>query len=486
VSLVMTLAATWSLVERQRTQTAQGRRETRAYALALRLALEPAFRDPDRSRVQQIIDRISHEPKIYGVLVYDARGRPLFASAPVRLADSLPSARVRQVLASGRTAGVQRSIGEQEVYSVLEPVREDGARAAGVLEVVQPRSFLSRERARITLRFVTSTTLLLLAVTVLIHGLVRRLVARPLTRLVDGVRALGRGELSYRIREEFPGLELTELAQEFNRMAGHLAEAQQRLVAEAEERVELERKLRQTEKLAAVGHLAAGLAHEIGAPLHVIRGRAETLIRREAEPEVRRRHLGIIVEQIGRITLIVRNLLELSQRREPVAQETGLAALAERVLELLDAELARARIRVERDYAVPGTVMGDSQLLHQVVLNLLLNAIQALETVEGERWLAVRTEPAALPGAAPGETVEAVALVVEDSGPGIPEDLLPQIFDPFFTTKPPGEGSGLGLAVATGIAVEHGGRIEAANRRGAPGAVFRVVIPVRPENISHA
>jgi signal transduction histidine kinase len=490
VSVVMTLSAGWSLVERQRTLVAQGERETRAYAVALGLALEPAFRDPDRTDVQQIIDRISREAKIYGVLVYDAAGRPLFASAPVRLADSLPSARVRRVVADGREAAMQRTIGEQEVYALVQPVMDGGGRVVGAFEVAQPLSFLYRERLRVTVRYVASTLLLVAAVTVLIRWMVGRLIAEPVTRLVGGVRALGRGELTHRIAEDFSAAELTELAGEFNRMTVHLADARRKLLAEAEGRVELERRLRQTEKLAAVGRLAAGLAHEIGAPLHVIRGRAETMLRREQEPEVRRRNLGIIVEQIGRITLIVRNLLEFSRRREPQVQDVDLAAVAERVLELLEGEFARAAIRVVREGSGPALIRGDPHLLHQVVLNIVLNAVQALESVPGKRELAVRFDEGALDGVHPGEYVAAVALEVEDSGPGIPEDVLPQIFEPFFTTRTGGQGTGLGLAVAVGIVEEHGGRIEAANRRGpdgAPaGAVFRVLLPAAGEALAHA
>lgn len=490
VAAVMTLSAGWSLVERQRTLVAEGRRETRAFAVALGLALEPAFRNRDRTDVQQIIDQISREPKVYGVLVYDAAGHPLFASAPVRLADSLPSARVRAVVTSGSETAMQRRIGEQEVYALLRPVLDQRDRAVGAFEVAQPLSFIAREQARITLRFVASTLLLLGAVTFLLHWLVRRLIAEPLTRLVGGVRALGRGELTYRISEDFAGVELSEVALEFNRMAGHLAEAQQRLLSETAERVELERRLRQTEKLAAVGRLAAGLAHEIGAPLHVVRGRAETMLRREAEPEVRRRNLGIIVEQIGRITLIVRNLLEFSRRREPLVQKVDLVAVTERVLELLEGEFARASICVVRSEDAPPPVRGDPHLLHQVVLNVVLNAVQALESVQGERELRIRFGAAAMPGVHSGDYVEGVLLEVEDTGPGIPRDVLPQIFEPFFTTKIGGHGTGLGLAVAAGIVEEHGGGIEAANveaRDGAGrGAVFRVLLPAAREAVAHA
>jgi signal transduction histidine kinase len=204
----------------------------------------------------------------------------------------------------------------------------------------------------------------------------------------------------------------------------------------------------------------------------------------------RRRNLGIIVEQIGRITLIVRNLLEFSRRREPLVQDVDLAAVTERVLELLEGEFARAAIRVVRRGEAPPPVRGDPHLLHQVVLNVVLNAVQALESVQGERELRVRFGAAALAGVHAGETVEAALLEVEDTGPGIPGDVLPQIFEPFFTTRIGGQGTGLGLAVAAGIVEEHGGKLEAASAGAEDGsrqgAVFRLLLPAAREEAAHA
>src|SRR5690606_6208222 len=146
--------------------------------------------------------------------------------------------------------------------------------------------------------------------------LVRRLIARPLNILVEAAQALGRGELGYRTNEERAGAELEELAREFNRMADQIEHARAQVERQAEERIVLARRLRETEKLAVIGNLAAGLGHEIAAPLHVSRGRAE-MLRRRAEDEATQRNLRISTEQIDRITLIVRNLLDFPRRREP-------------------------------------------------------------------------------------------------------------------------------------------------------------------------
>src|SRR5919108_1732806 len=158
-------------------------------------------------------------------------------------------------------------------------------------------------------RRLTLVTMLVLAtVAVLVLGLVRRVIGRPLRHFVAAARALGRGELGFRVGGNLGGRELAELAQEFNRMAEQLEAARDRATREAEERLQLERRLRETEKLAAVGNLAASLAHEIAAPLNVVSGRAQMLRKQETTAAARDRNIAIICDQIGRITLIVRNL----------------------------------------------------------------------------------------------------------------------------------------------------------------------------------
>lgn len=501
VAAVMSLFAAWALWQRQTTLVAEARRETRAYAIALGLALERAFRDPALEDVQEIIDRISREPKIYGVLVYGASGRPLFVSSPLSATEPPPGAALERVLSRGDTASFERAIGEQRVYSLLHPLRDPTGAVVGAFEVAQPMAFVEAEKARTRQRFLLNTLALLAAVSVVILWLVRRSIAGPLARFVDAVHALGRGELAHRVPEDAGGGELALLAREFNRMADRLERARSELVREAEERIGLERRLREAEKLAAVGNLAAGVAHEIAAPLHVIRGRAEILLRREGRSEAHERNLRIIVAQIARITMIVRNLLDFARRREPRIEPMELGALLEGVAEFMEGDLARAGIRLKWDGSRGVWTRGDPHLLHQVFLNLLVNARQALEGADGERRITIRMDVVSggadavpldagslsAPSTASGP---AVVVEVEDTGPGIPEDVLPRVFEPFFTTKPSGEGTGLGLAVARSIVEEHGGRIEAENvapavapgggPRASRGARFRVVLPAVP------
>lgn len=469
VGAVMALGAWWSQRQREVTMMAEARQETNAYAVALGLALEAAARSGSDEDLQRLIDRISQEPTIYGVVVYDTAARVRLVSQTVDTLRTAPLQSVQKVLASGEREVLLRDLEGERMYSVVRALRQDG-RIVGAFEVAQPLAFVEAEKRRTRERYILSTALLVVTLTVLILWLVRRLVARPLGRLVTGVRALGSGELAHRIDERVGPGELAELAREFNHMADRLEGARARLERESEERLSLERRLRETEKMAALGTLAAGLAHEIAAPLHVIRGRAEMMLKRDPDAGQRERNLRIIHAQIGRITLIVRNLLDYARRREPRLGPVAVARLLDEVIEFLGTELAADRVQVERTGDSVAVIEGDTDLLHQVFINLLLNALQALRGVEGERRLTLDVSSA---GTGP------VVVTIEDNGGGIREDMLDRIFDPFVTSKSAESGTGLGLAVARSIVEEHGGHIEACNytRDGERGALFRITLP---------
>jgi signal transduction histidine kinase len=484
VALVMTAFAAWAVRQRESTLTEQAERETHAYALALGLALESAYRYPTPIGIQEIIDRISRERTIYGVLVYGNDGSIQYGSDPLGVSVAAVSDTIRDAVRLGEVVSLRRELDGQAVFSVLRPIRDPLGRVLGALEVAQPLAFLDEQIVQTRQRFVLNTVTLLFALTILILWLIRQMVSRPLGRFVAAAQALGRGELTHRVGEPAAGRELAELADEMNRMAGHLEGAQARLLSEGEERLGLERKLRQTEKLAALGNLSAGLAHEIAAPLHVIRGRTEQLLKRTSPDDPAERNLRIIVEQIGRITVIVRNLLDFTRRREPRFEEVDAGGVVASVLEFLDWELGRSEIDVDWRGPREIRVIGDRDLLHQVFINIFMNAIQALSTLEpGTARITVCTLSMPDDESSPSMNGHAV-IEIEDNGPGIPADVLPTVFEAFVTTRPAG-GTGLGLAVARSIIEEHGGTIDAANSVGG-GAVFRVTLPARKPVEAHA
>jgi len=219
---------------------------------------------------------------------------------------------------------------------------------------------------------------------------------------------------------------------------------------------------RAAERLASIGTLVAGLAHEIGTPMGVIQGHAKLLEGAVADEKARWR-VQTIQEQIGRISRIIQSLLNMARPARTSRVPVDLAALLSNTLSFLTEKFSRRGIEVIQDFAEVESIRGDPERLQQLFLNLFLNAADAME--EGGR-LSVRLR-------ARRSDVE---VCVADTGTGIPAGEVERIFDAFFTTKPSGEGHGLGLAVAQGIVADHHGEISVAHT-GASGTEFRILLP---------
>jgi signal transduction histidine kinase len=217
----------------------------------------------------------------------------------------------------------------------------------------------------------------------------------------------------------------------------------------------LETQLLRAEKLATVGVLAAGIAHEIGTPLGVVRGRAEYVLGKLGAAHAQAAGIGVMIEQIDRVSRTIRQLLDFSRLQPAAVQPVVLAPLTRDVCELLRLEAERRRVRIELDIpeGLPA-LAADPDQLQQVLVNLTLNACDACGP--GGR---VRLTAAAPDGSSAGAW-GLVTLSVRDDGCGIPPESLNQVFDPFFTTKKRGQGTGLGLTMVAHVVRNHGGRVE--------------------------
>ncbi|HEY8209496.1 MAG TPA: ATP-binding protein [Myxococcaceae bacterium] len=231
----------------------------------------------------------------------------------------------------------------------------------------------------------------------------------------------------------------------------------------------LESQLVRAEKLASIGVLAAGVAHEIGTPLGVVRGRAEYLLGKTAAGSTHASGLGVIIEQIDQVSRTLRQLLDFSRIQPAAARPTPLEPIVENVLELLGLEAQRRSIALSAALG-PGLspMWADPDQLQQVLVNLVLNAFDACAS--GGRVVV---------GASPGEEGWAARITVQDDGYGVPEELRARVFDPFFTTKKRGQGTGLGLAIVAQIVRNHGGQIELESAEGG-GTRVTVLWPSAP------
>lgn len=347
----------------------------------------------------------------------------------------------------------------QEIVAVAEEI----ARAK--------RTTLQTSVARYRLALLASIALLVLAV-IAIGQILSRRVAQPLKNMEESMEAVANGKL---MRLDMPAndREIASLVNAFNHVLREL---------------ELRHLLR-SEKLASLGTMLSGVAHELNNPLSNISSSCQILIEEgeQADPAFRNELLGQIDEQTIRARNIVRSLLDFARDREFKAEPLNLAQLIEETLRFLKGQMS-AQIALSVDVPAGLVLQGDRQRLQQVFLNLVKNALEALEGAGEVRISAVLREDAAVsPPLGSGahfhilgrcESRGAVVdIEIRDNGSGIPAAILPRIFDPFFTTKDVGKGSGLGLFVVFEIIEEHGGCIAVESEPGR-GTAFLIRLPL--------
>jgi len=296
-------------------------------------------------------------------------------------------------------------------------------------------------------------------------------IGRPISRLAAKARRVGNGDLTgpLQLRQRD---ELGELATEINDMCERLSE-------ERAAREQATEQLRHADRLTTVGKLASGLAHELGTPLNVVRGRAKLIVDREVEGKEALDSARIVVEQAERMTALIRQLLDFARPRAPLAAPVNVASLARRVCELVATIARKASVTlVPPPPAEDLLALADDAQLTQVLANLVVNAIQATPP-SGEVTIAARVVEQVPPPYVDGADQAArpwMAIEVRDTGTGMDEVTRSRVFEPFYTTKEVGDGTGLGLSVSWGIVREHGGWIDVASTPGA-GATFTVYLP---------
>jgi signal transduction histidine kinase len=362
----------------------------------------------------------------------------------------------------------------------LEDVLTPTISLRAVLEVERTRFQSELERVNVSIlaftRSLTHAAILVLLLSLLVAAFLTRSITRPLDALAAAMDRVRHNDLEVRLDAGRRRDEVGRMVEVFNAMVQELRESRERLRAYqedlermvAERTQQLERaqaRLVQSEKLAALGELVAGVAHELNNPLTSVLGYAQLLEAGELDGEDARRALGVVLQEADRARRIVQNLLTFARQRAHERGPVDVNAALEQTVALRRYELERAGVEFVLDLAwdLP-LIEGDLFQLQQVFLNLINNAAQALAGARGR--IEIRT----------AHREGRVVVEVADTGPGIPPEHLPRIFDPFFTTKDVGEGTGLGLSISYGIVRDHGGEIYAENRPEG-GARFVIELP---------
>jgi two-component system NtrC family sensor kinase len=352
------------------------------------------------------------------------------------------------------------------------------AKLLGVLDVTVSLEEMSAQMATYRNGIVFFTFSLLTILVLSLAALTQKVINRPVRQLLQHTRKLAAGDLESRV-ENTSGDEMGELAESFNIMALNLKNAQRELKewgstleTKVQERTleiqHMQAELFQSEKLAALGEMSAGIAHEINNPLTGILMYGSMLYNDpRLEPELKE-DLAVILRETKRCGGIVRGLLEFSRKSVPQKSMTSISQLMDKTLCLVENQALFFNIRVIRKYdPLQPDVFLDPNQIEQVFMNLIFNAAHAMQ--EGGT-LTIETGTT--------DTGNSVWVKIHDTGCGIPPENLERIFNPFFSTKGV-HGTGLGLSVSYGVVESHGGQIEVESVPG-EGSTFTITLPLLP------
>lgn len=433
----------WGLSVIQSHDEERLREDLALMAQATRYPLSRALAAGDYVQVNDITTSIFSIGRVYGASVYDHRGDRI-SQVGVVDQDIRESRRAADAVARGDELGAFREIEGETVFSHFTPLFSEDGRIIGLLQITRESSDFDQRVAalRANAWWVWSLmggAILLVAIAGHYGG-----VGRHVDRLLSVMNRVREGDRRVRAHTGGPR-ELQQITSALNEMLAGIEKAESEIRDQKAREAQLNQRLQHQEKMAMIGRVAGGVAHELGAPLSVIEGRAR-IIERRTDDEGTRRHFEDIRSQVHRMTRIIRQLLDCF-RHAPSTDQARFSTreLVDEVLESISGDENAAGITLDLDLRSPEAfIQGDRTRLELALTNLLRNAMQAAQS----RVLLTVQQGA-----------QAVAITVEDDGPGISGDNREAVFEPFYTTKPAGEGTGLGLAVVKSVMQEHQGAV---------------------------
>jgi two-component system, NtrC family, sensor kinase len=465
----------------------------------IRLSIRNAMMKDRRDEYQRIIDDVARRRGIVEVRIFNKQGQITVSSDPHKVGtvvDKMAEAcsgchredEAKVLLPSDSKTRIYQ-VGRQKLLGLINPIynetpcypcHQKTLNVLGVLDTIISLEDFEKEKAQIYSRMILSGVVSVIILSFLLLLLLTRVVNRPVGRLLAATKKAADGNLDQTVSIGSHD-ELGDLSDSFNNMITELKRSRdaieewtQTLEHRVQERTqELQRvqdQLVHAGKMAALGELAAGVAHEINNPLTGVLTFSSLLLKKVDENHPWKKDLDTIVQQTSRCRNIVKGLLDFARQRKPDKRQWDIHQLLEKTLTLLEKQAPFQNIRIVKEFS-PGLPMlfVDADQIQQVFMNILLNAADAMSGSGGS--LTIRT----------GHRNGLVEVAFTDTGYGIPKEHLPKLFDPFFTTKQTGKGTGLGLAISYGIIQSHGGDIKVESEAG-KGSTFRIRLPLDPEN----
>ncbi len=402
--------------------------------------------------------RLARRSKVFTTFIVDFKGNTLAHTDPQKVI------RHKQVKWISEIKGLQ---GQRSHGRTLEYV-QDGVEMVGGLAQTDFSSLLAGVQipkaaayltARELLNNLIFVSLVLLLVSAAIGLFGSRLITRPLDRLANATKEIAKGKFDIKI-ESSSRDEINDLSLSFNQMATELNSREKALKG-------AQAALVQSEKMAAFGQLGAGIAHEIKNPLAGILGLTQLSLRKAEQDDPIYKNLSIIEKETNRCTAIIQNLLKFARQEKVAFEPVNINQVAQDAAAIVEHQLELHKVKLKKNFAssLP-MISGNANQIQQVLLNLMINAQQAMEGSPGEVTVTTLSLDSSH-----------VQVQISDNGSGIPEDVQAKIFEPFFTTKEVGKGTGLGLSVSYGIIKEHKGEIKVESSP-EKGTTFKIEFPL--------
>ena len=343
--------------------------------------------------------------------------------------------------------------------TAYEPIRDPRGKVIGALGLgLLQRKF--EDLPRRAMESLLALTIIAVLLGIVVSYVLSESIMRPVNKLIAATRRIAADRSPQQIHLDAAPPEIEALGNAFNEMALAIHERDDRLHRQTHE------KLMRSDRLAMIGQLAAGVAHEINNPLGSILLFSRLTVQQLPAQGRARENLERIEKETKRCHAIVKSLLDFARERKPLVEAVDVNRLLDETLKLFEGQFLFQNIQVARDYdAKLATIPADQSQLQQVFMNIVLNAVDAMK---GKGRLGIATKS--------NDAEGTVDIAISDSGPGIAPENLERVFDPFFTTKGVGHGTGLGLSVSYGIVQSHNGDIAVASEPGA-GATFTISLP---------
>ncbi len=434
-------------------------------ARAIQLPLSHSLELERRGSVLRAVESAFSIGRVYSAYVYDRHGRQIASAG--RREPAPEQERLTALAEGGREKGEYGHVAGREVFSYFVPLFDSGGTVNGLLQLTRRKSDIQEDVRFIRAQIALALGLGLLFMTGLVLFGHHRALGRHLSGLKESMTRVSEGDRDHRLQPQGPR-EIVSIGAQFNQMLDTIEAAQSELRERRIRQEQLQIRLRQAEKLAAIGQLAAGVAHELGTPLSVVSGKAQRALRKADLDAETVNGLRDIRHEVGRMDHIIRQLLDFSRSNVLRKKKTSLDRLVRSALSAASEDADRHEASLEMilpqdDADKTLQIDLDGVRMEQALVNLIRNAVQS--AAGGKvvvSW---------------GRECDWAWMQVDDNGSGISREIESRLFEPFFTTKDVGHGTGLGLAVVHGILRDHDGKIDFGESR-LGGAFFRIRLPL--------